>query len=70
MARRTTIVVDDMLLRQAQQALQTRGLKDTVDKAFREVVRHHLRKRLAERIESGEGIDRSPELLAASRPPP
>jgi Arc/MetJ family transcription regulator len=69
MTRRTTIEVDDALLRRAQQALGTRGLRDTVDKAFREAIRQHLRKRLAERIERGEGVDRSPELLAETRPP-
>ena len=70
MARRTTIEVDDALLRQAQKALGTKGLKDTVDTAFREVVRRYLRDRLARRIESGEGVDRSSQLLAQSRPTP
>ncbi len=55
-------------MRRAQEALGTSGLKETVDKAFREAVGRHLRERLAERISTGEGIDRSPELLAASRP--
>jgi len=68
MSRRTTLEVDDALLSRAQQALGTRGLKDTVDTAFREAIRRHLRERLAVRIESGEGVDRSPDLLAASRP--
>ena len=68
MSRRTTLEVDDALLSQAQQALGTRGLKETVEKAFREAVRRHLRERLAERISTGDGIDRSPQLLAESRP--
>ncbi len=68
MSRRTTLEVDDTLLTQAQLALGTRGLKETVDTAFREAIRRYLRERLAERIQSGAGIDRSPELLAASRP--
>ena len=68
MNRRTTLEVNDRLLEQAQQALGTRGLKATVDGAFREVIRRHLRERLAARIETGEGIDRSPELLAETRP--
>lgn len=68
MARRTTIEVDDALLQQAQEALGTTGLKDTVDEAFREVIRRQLRRRLAERIETGQGIDRSVELMEASRP--
>lgn len=68
MSRRTTIEIEDALLNQAQKALGTKGLKKTVDKAFRDVVRRHLRERLAERILTGTGIDRSPELLAESRP--
>jgi Arc/MetJ family transcription regulator len=68
MPRRTTIEIDDALLRQAQKALRTHGIKDTVDKSFREVVRRSLRERLAERISTGTGIDRSTELLAESRP--
>jgi Arc/MetJ family transcription regulator len=68
MPRRTTIEVDDELLSRAQQALGTQGLKDTVEKAFREAIRRNLRERLAERIETGAGIDRSPELMADSRP--
>jgi Arc/MetJ family transcription regulator len=68
MSRRTTLEVDDALLSQAQEALGTKGLKATVDKAFQEAVRRHLRGRLAERIVTGSGIDRSPELLAESRP--
>ena len=69
MSRRTTLEIDDALLNQAQKALGTNGLKETVDKAFQEAVRRHLRERLAERILTGTGIDRSPALLAESRPP-
>ena len=35
---------------------------------FREAIRRDLRERLAARIETGAGIDRSPELLVDSRP--
>jgi Arc/MetJ family transcription regulator len=69
MGRRTTLEIDDVLLRRAQGALGTKGLKDTVDKAFEEVIRRRLRDRLAQRIEEGRGVDRSPDLLDASRPP-
>ena len=69
MPRRTTVEIDDALLREAQGALGTTGVKDTVEKAFREAIRRHLRDRLAERIEAGTGVDRSPELLAESRSP-
>jgi Arc/MetJ family transcription regulator len=42
MPRRTTIAVDDELLSRAQEALGTRGLKDTVEKAFHEAIRRDL----------------------------
>ena len=68
MTRRTTLEIDEDLLAKAQSALGTRGLKSTVESAFRDVIRRHLRDRLAERLRSGKGIDRSPELLAETRP--
>lgn len=68
MSRRTTIEIDDALLERAQEALGTRGLKETVDKAFREAIHRQLRERLAERLVTGEGVDRSPDLLEQTRP--
>lgn len=68
MTRRTTIEIDEDLLAQAQEALGTSGLKDTVDAAFREAIRGSLRDRLARRIERGDGVDRGPDVLAATRP--
>jgi len=70
MVRRTTIEIDDDLLHRAQEALGTRGLKDTVEAAFGEAIRKHLRMQLAEQIRTGEGIDRGPEMLAQTRPMP
>jgi Arc/MetJ family transcription regulator len=65
--KRTSIELDEALLAQVQKVLGTSGVKDTVDRAFAEVLRAHLRRRLAERVRTGGGIDRSPELLAATR---
>ena len=70
MVRRTTIEIDDALLSQAQAALGTSGLKDTVDASLRESIRRHQRKRLAERLQTGDGIERSIELLNKTRPAP
>lgn len=69
MTRRTTIEVDDALLARAQAALGTTGLKDTVDAALDAAVRQSARTRLAARIASGAGIDRSEAVLAQTRPP-
>ncbi|MEX2394640.1 MAG: type II toxin-antitoxin system VapB family antitoxin [Actinomycetota bacterium] len=67
MTRRTTIEIDDEKLAQAQEALGTKGLRDTVERAFDEAIRAHLRRRLAERIRTGEGVDFSEEVLEQSR---
>ncbi|KAA8963520.1 MAG: hypothetical protein F6Q13_10890 [Mycobacterium sp.] len=68
MTRRTTIDIDDALLADAQAVLGTTGLKDTVHAALRAAVRQAGRARLAARIASGAGIDRSEALLAQTRP--
>jgi Arc/MetJ family transcription regulator len=65
--RRTSIEIDDERLTEVQNILGTTGLKDTVEKAFDEVVRAELRRRLADRIASGDGIDRNPITLEASK---
>lgn len=70
MTHRTSIELDDALLDEARRILGTTGIRDTVEGAMREVVRTHRRARLLERIRTGDGIDRSPELLAETRPSP
>ncbi len=65
--RRTSLEIDEERLSRAQQVLGTKGVKDTVDRALGEVVRADLRRRLAERIRTGDGIDRTEQLLEASR---
>jgi Arc/MetJ family transcription regulator len=59
MPRRTTIEIDDERLAAAQRVLGTKGLKDTVEGAFDEVIRADRRRRLAERLATGEGFDRA-----------
>ena len=65
--RRTSVEIDEERLARAQLALGTTGVKDTIDRALDEVHRADLRRRLAERVRSGKGIDRGEELLEASR---
>lgn len=57
MGRRTTLEIDEELLAAAKEVLGTRGLKDTVDAALSETVRAARRRRLAERLHTGEGLD-------------
>lgn len=65
--RRTSLILDEEQLHRAQEVLGTTGVKDTIDRALQEVVRAALRRRLAERVRQGEGIDRGEEMLAESR---
>jgi len=65
--RRTSLEIDEELLARAQRVLGTRGVKDTIDRALDEILRADLRQRLAERIRTGDGIDRNEQLLEASR---
>ena len=65
--RRTSLEIDEHQLARAQQALGTSGVKDTIELALQEVIRAALRRRLAARIQSGEGIDRGDHMLEASR---
>jgi len=65
--KRTSLVIDEQQLARAQRVLGTTGVKDTVDRALEEVLRVDLRRRLAERVRSGEGIDRGEEVLRESR---
>ena len=65
--RRTSLEIDEERLTHAQRALGTTGVKETIDRALDEVIRADLRRRLAKRVRSGEGIDRGDEVLEASR---
>lgn len=68
MVRRTSIEIDPEKLVRVQEVLGTKGLKDTVEGAFDEVLRANLRRRLAQRLMSSEGIDRGPDLFEETRP--
>lgn len=65
--RRTSLEIDEERLARAQRVLGTKGIKDTIDRALDEVLRADLRRRLADRVRTGEGIDRGDEVLDASR---
>jgi Arc/MetJ family transcription regulator len=66
--RRTSVELDDQLLKRVQSVLRTSGVKDTIETAFNEILRADLRKRLADRIRHGDGIDRGDTILQATRP--
>lgn len=68
MIHRTTIELDTELLDETRRVLGTTGIRETVEAAMHEVTRAAKRARLSERILSGNGFDRGPETLVASRP--
>jgi Arc/MetJ family transcription regulator len=67
--RRTTLDIDDNMLSQARQILGTRGVKDTVDEALREVVRIEAGKRLIKWLKENEDLH-NPEIMEHAWPRP
>ena len=55
--RKTTLEIDDHVLADARRILGTRGIKDTVDAALREVRVQDARRRLIEQLETLDGLD-------------
>ncbi len=53
MLRRTSIEIDDALLREAQRILGTVGVRDTVEGAWRELVRREKLAQLADDLAAG-----------------
>jgi Arc/MetJ family transcription regulator len=67
--RRTTLDIDDDMLAKAREILGTRGVKDTVDEALREVVRREAGKRLIAWWKENEDL-RNPEIMDRAWPRP
>jgi len=67
--RRTTLDIDEDMLSKAREILGTRGVKDTVDEALREVVRIEAGKRLIARLKENEDL-RNPEIMGQAWPQP
>jgi Arc/MetJ family transcription regulator len=65
--RKTTVEIDVDLLAQAQEALGTTGVKETIDKALLEAWRWVMLRQFMERIRTQEGVDIGPEVLEETR---
>jgi Arc/MetJ family transcription regulator len=65
--RRTTLDIDEDMLAKAREILGTRGVKDTVDEALREVVRREAGKRLMAWYKENEDL-RNPEIMERAWP--
>ena len=66
---KTTVDVDTKAADEAARILGTKTLKDTVNAALREILAAERRRRLAERVESGELPAPTPDELARLRAP-
>jgi Arc/MetJ family transcription regulator len=66
---RTTLDIDDEMLSKAREILGTRGIKDTVDEALREIVRREAGRRLIARLKENEDL-RNPEIMEGAWPRP
>ena len=67
--RRTTLDIDEDMLAKAREVLGTRGVKDTVDEALREVVRREAGKRLIAWLKENEDLS-NPEIMDRAWPTP
>jgi len=67
--RRTTLEIDDDMLSQAREILGTKGVKDTVDEALREVLRREAGERLMAWWQENEDL-RNPEIMRHAWPDP
>ncbi len=63
--RKTTLEVDDVLFRQAQAVLGTRGLKATVHRAFEEVLAAAARREAVRQLREMDGLDLDNEEVMA-----
>jgi len=62
---RTTIVLDQKKLAKVQRVLGTTGIKETVERAFDEILALEVRKRHVARLIKQDGIDLAkPEVMA------
>lgn len=67
MMRRTSIEIDETLLKEAQRILGTAGVRDTVEGAWRELLRRERLAQLADDLANGRLLDAAPGLVADAR---
>ena len=63
--RKTSVDVDGLLLDQVQQVLGTSSIKETIDRALREVMRAEARRREIRALAGMEGLDLADDNVMA-----
>jgi Arc/MetJ family transcription regulator len=62
--RRTTLMVDDDLMRHARKALGTKGIKDTIDRALQQAIAAEAGRRFLDRLRQMQDLDLDdPEVM-------
>lgn len=65
MLHKTTIALDQKKLARVRKVLGTKGIKETVERAFDEILAMQLRKQHVERLRTMDGLDLdAPEVMA------
>ncbi len=63
--RKTSVEINDELLGAVKQVLATTTVKETIDKAFREILRARARREEVEALSTMSGMDLAdPEIMA------
>lgn len=66
-ARKTSVEINEDLLRAVQRALSTTTIKETIEEAFREVLRVEARREEIEALSTMRGMDLGdPEIMAGA----
>lgn len=63
--RKTSVEIDPSLLGQVKEVLATHTIRDTIDAAFREVIRQHAQREEIEALATSRGSDVADEDLMA-----
>ena len=65
--RKTSVEINDELLRAVKQALATTTVKETIEKAFLEILRARARREEVEALSTMSGMDLAdPEIMAGA----
>lgn len=55
--KKTSVAIDEEVLASVQAILETRTIRDTIEKAFEEVLRRDARRREVEALSTMDGLD-------------
>ena len=63
--RKTSVAIDEELLAGARDTLETKTVKDTIERAFREVIAARARREEVEALSAMRGMDLADERVMA-----